>query len=182
MMPVHFLRAGIGRRARRAAGLLILVLLLVPLAHAVGVGAPAPDFDLPRLDSKTRLHLAELRGKIVLIDFWASWCGPCREALPQYDKLYAEFPRSEFEIVAVNLDENVADAKKFLAEHAVHYPVALDPAGGVPQSFGLIGMPTSYLVDRKGVIRLSYSGFKPQDLDTLRMTIGKIAKEAAHAQ
>lgn len=128
------------------------------------------------------LAWSSVRGHPIVLDFWASWCGPCREALPQYDKLYGELARTDFEIVAVNLDEDVADAKKFLGAHPVRYPIALGSAGAVPKLFGLIGMPTSYLVDRNGVVRLSYQGFKPQDLDTLRTTIGKLAKETSHAQ
>ena len=173
--------ARVVKRVPLQLALALLALGAMPVTHAADIGSAAPDFDLPRLDGKAHLHLAELRGKIVLIDFWASWCGPCREALPQYDKLYSELARADFEIVAVNLDEDIADAKKFLAAHAVHFPIALDPAGTVPKSFGLIGMPTSYLLDRNGVIRLSYQGFKPQDIDTLRTTIGKLAKESAHA-
>src|SRR5438309_8558053 len=182
MTSAHTPRANADARARGISAVLALTLLATPIAHAIDIGAHAPDFDLPRLGSDTHLHLADLRGKVVLIDFWASWCGPCREALPQYDKLYGELARTDFEIVAVNLDEDVADAKKFLGAHPVRYPIALGSAGAVPKLFGLIGMPTSYLVDRNGVVRLSYQGFKPQDLDTLRTTIGKLAKETSHAQ
>ena len=148
---------------------------------AVEPGAMAPDFHLPQLGKDAPLGLHDVRGKVVLVDFWASWCGPCRESLPQYQKLYTELSRDDFEIVAVNLDEELADAKKFLAAHPVTYPVVLDPAGDVPKSFGLIGMPTSYLVDRNGVVRLRNQSFKPQDIDTLRAEIAKLAKETPHA-
>jgi thiol-disulfide isomerase/thioredoxin len=173
--------ARISAHALSRVALVLLSLGATSVMRAADIGSAAPDFDLPRLGSKAHLRLADLLGKVVLIDFWASWCGPCREALPQYDKLYGEIAHADFDIVAINLDEDVADAKKFLVAHAVRFPVALDPAGTVPKSFGLVGMPTTYLLDRNGVIRLSYQGFKPQDIDTLRTTIGKLAKESAHA-
>jgi thiol-disulfide isomerase/thioredoxin len=171
------------RRPHSAAlrGLLAATLLAAMPSFAVDVGGAAPDFRLPQLDKTAPLGLSDVRGKVVLVDFWASWCGPCRESLPQYQKLYTELSRSDFEIVAVNLDEELKDAKKFLDAHPVTYPVVLDPAGDVPKAFGLIGMPTSYLIDRNGVVRLRNQSFKPQDIDTLRTEIGKLAKEPTHA-
>ena len=168
---------------RRIAALSVAAAAMLAAApgFAVDPGATAPDFRLPQLGKDAALGLADMRGKVVLVDFWASWCGPCRESLPQYQKLYTELSRSDFEIVAVNLDEELADAKKFLAAHPVTYPIVLDPAGEVPKAYGLIGMPTSYLVDRNGVVRLRNQSFKPQDIDTLRVEIGKLAKESPHA-
>ncbi len=178
------LHAGAARSLRRriaALSVAAAATLAAAPGFAVDPGATAPDFRLPQLGKDTTLHLADMRGKVVLVDFWASWCGPCRESLPQYQKLYTELSRSDFEIVAVNLDEELADAKKFLAAHPVTYPVVLDPAGEVPKAYDLIGMPTSYLVDRNGVVRLRNQSFKPQDIDTLRTAISKLAKESPHA-
>jgi len=173
------------RTVPQARRLALGVLLLAALAAtspvlAIDVGATAPDFSLPALGKDARVQLATLRGKVVLVDFWASWCGPCREAMPQYQKMYAD-GHDGFEIVAVNVDEDVGDAKKFLAEHPVTFTVALDPAGDVPKSFGLVGMPTSYLLDRNGVVRLRYQGFRAQDLDALRKQIHELSGAAPHA-
>ncbi len=174
-------RTGWVSRISIAVCLFVLTGLAAQTCAAVEIGSPSPDFHLPRLGADTLLRLTELRGKIVLVDFWASWCGPCRESLPQYEKLYTEYPRSDFEIVAINLDEDLADAKKFLAAHPVSYPIALDPAGNVPKAFGLVGMPTSYLLDRNGVVRMSYQGFKTEDLDRLRQEIHRLSGVLPHA-
>jgi thiol-disulfide isomerase/thioredoxin len=170
------------RRIIRFAGSATFALLAsLDLAHAVDVGTPAPDFTLPTLGVMGPLRLTSLRGKIVLIDFWASWCAPCREAMPQYEKLYSETSRDGFEIIAVNLDEDREDAINFLAVHPVTFPIALDPAGLVPPTFGVIGMPSSYLIDRNGVVRLRYQGFKAKDLKALRDQIHKLSGTPDHA-
>jgi len=160
-------------------GCAILALLVcVDPARAIDVGATAPDFTLPTLGVMGPVKLSSLRGKIVLVDFWASWCAPCREAMPQYEKLYYQARHDDFEIVAVNLDELREDAVDFLAVHPVTFPVALDPAGSVPPTFGLVGMPSSYLLDRNGVVRLRYQGFKAKDLKALREQIHKLSGTA----
>lgn len=146
----------------------VMLALAVTQASAVDPGGAAPEFSLARLGAPQALTLADFRGRVVLIDFWASWCGPCRESMPLYDKLRAEFAPSDFEIIAINLDEAASDAEGFLAKHPVTYPIALDPDGATAKAFGLIGMPSSYLVDQAGVVRARHTGFEVKGLDELR--------------
>ena len=140
-------------------------------AYAVEIGSPAPAFSLPSLDSDARISLDQFKGKVVFVDFWASWCEPCRRSLPQYEKLHIELAHEDFVILAVNLDEQTADANAFLKEHPVSYTILRDPSGDVPKAFGLVGMPTSYLIDRNGVVSATHTGFKPSDIATLHSEI-----------
>ncbi len=177
--------AASGRFLQRSTELLaftLLTMLSPDRSLAVEIGAKAPEFRLPQFGSTAQFSLADVRGKVVLVDFWASWCAPCRESLPQYEKLYTGLAHADFEIVAVNLDEELGDVKKFLAAHPVNYPVVLDPAGDVPRAFGLGGMPTSYLIDRSGVVRLRSQGFNLRDIAILRDEIGKLAREPRHVR
>ena len=143
----------------------------------ISVGSAAPNFDLPVLGAKQHLALSNLRGHVVLLDFWASWCGPCRQSFPLYDQLRAELPPGDFTMLAINLDETPDAPRAFLDEHPVHYSSLADPSGKVAQDFGLVGMPSSFVLDRNGVVRARHAGFKPQDIDDLRKEIlGLIAE------
>jgi peroxiredoxin len=150
-------------------------------AAAAEVSAPAPAFSLPRLQAEGTVTLQEQRGRVVLLDFWASWCGPCRESLPQYQKLYDEFPRADFEVVAVSLDEDIEEALDFLKQYPLRYLVLHDPEGGVATAYALKGMPSSYLIDRKGVLRDQHVGFQMKDLAPLRAKIAELIAEKADA-
>jgi thiol-disulfide isomerase/thioredoxin len=158
----------------------IVLTLSATIAAAVEPGSPAPGFDAPTFDNKP-IRLVDYRGKVVFVDFWASWCSPCRQSLPLYDKLSGEFPTSDFAVVAINVDENAADAKKFLAEHPVKYTIVQNPKGDIPKAFGIDGMPSSYLIDRDGTIRDRHVGFEPKDIDALRGEIAKLIGAPAHA-
>jgi len=148
-------------------------LAAVLLAHAgtaLEHGDAAPGFSAPGLDGG-RVTLADHRGKVVYVDFWASWCGPCAQSLPALDALRREFPADEFQVIAVNVDSDAAKAKAFLARRPVGFPSALDPKGAIPERFGLETMPTSYLIDRRGVVRHVHRGFRPGDEAVLRERI-----------
>jgi len=120
--------------------------------EAPRIGAQAPDFELASLDGGT-VKLSNFRGKGVMINFWATWCGPCRFEMPTMDKIYREQKDKGFVILAVNLQEDGATAKRFVDEFQLTFPTLLEIKGTVAQQYGLIGLPTSYFVGRDGVIK-----------------------------
>jgi peroxiredoxin len=162
-------------RSWRGAALSLLVGLAVAAqATALGDGSKAPDFKLPSLDGGKALALTAYRGKVVYLDFWASWCPPCLTSLPLLEELRKEFPADQFQILAVNVDQDVAKARKFLQKTGVGYPSATDPKGRLPEMFGVETMPTSFLIDRNGVIRYVHHGFRKGDVGPLRERIAQL--------
>lgn len=137
----------------------------------VAVGEAAPPVRLPLLSGAGELSLEALRGKVVYLDFWASWCGPCRISFPALNQLRQELGADGFEVLAVNLDEVEADAGKFLAEVPAEFPVVRDAGGVTPKAFGVLGMPTGYLIDRQGIVRAIHQGFRKSDGEQLRVSI-----------
>jgi peroxiredoxin len=157
----------------------LLVLLSAALAgpaQALQPGDPAPQFAAPGLDG-SKVSLSSYKGKVVWVDFWASWCSPCLTAMPLLEKLRQELPADRFQIVAVNVDRDLDKARAFLREHPIGYPSASDPQGRLPQTFGVETMPTSYLIDRKGVIRHVHRGFRPDDVDDIRAQIRALLED-----
>jgi thiol-disulfide isomerase/thioredoxin len=166
-----------------AARLFLTLALCFPVwaeAAAVVAGQLAPAIELPLLTVQSQpssTSLAALRGKVVYLDFWASWCGPCRKSFPLLEQLRQQLGSKGFEVLAVNVDEFEDDALQFLAEIPVSYPVVRDGSGATPKTYGILGMPTAYLIDRDGVVRLVHAGFKASDAEKLRVEIIKLLEE-----
>lgn len=155
-------------------GLAAALFAAVGVVSAVEPGAAAPGFSLMPFAGAQAVRLSDYRGKVVLVDFWASWCGPCRQSLPLYNGLKADYAAADFAILAVNLDEAASDATNFLREHPVSYMALQDPQGDVAQAFGLKGMPSSYVIDRDGIVRYRHIGFEPRDIDALKHEIATL--------
>jgi DsbE subfamily thiol:disulfide oxidoreductase len=124
---------------------------VIPKLEEVKEHPAAPDFTLVNPAGK-KVSLKDYRGKVVFLNFWASWCDQCRGEMPGMDKLYREFKGKGFEIFAVNVKDKHDDAMRLLKELKISYPVALDPEGEIGLLYGAWAMPSTYLIDRKGVV------------------------------
>lgn len=172
--PSHSLAAKMRKGSARFTQTIAIAIACIALpstGFALDTGDRAPDFAAPSLMDGAPVELSEYRGKVVYLDFWASWCGPCLKAIPEVEEMRAEFPESEFQIIAVNLDQKKKKALRFLKKNPIGYPSASDPEGELPGQFGLETMPTSYLIDEDGVIRYVHRGFKKGDGSKLRHEI-----------
>lgn len=148
----------------------------LPAASPVGPGQPAPAVNLEAADGRP-VSLAALRGQVVLVDFWASWCGPCAAAFPAYEDLFQQYRDRGFDVVAINLDEKRADADRFLADRPHAMTIAFDPKGKSAASFGLQGMPTSFLIGRDGRVRFVHIGYSSGAADSYRREIEQLLDE-----
>lgn len=143
-------------------------------AVAVGEGDRAPDFQARSVAGDAEVALHSMRGKVVLVDFWASWCAPCKAAMPEFEKISKEFPADQFAVIGVNVDTKIEDARRALEKRPVSYLNASDPTGKLPKRFGLETMPTTYLIDQTGVVRVVHKGFRNGDMDKLREQVKKL--------
>jgi peroxiredoxin len=154
-----------------------LSLLSASVAFAgVGKGQHAPEFSLQSLNGQT-VSLSSLKGKVVLIDFWAQWCEPCKKELPQLDKLAKEYAGKGVQIVAVNIDKQRGNAERMVKQLGLSLDVLLDPAGSVAGSYDLPKMPTSFVVDKKGIVRYVNEGFEgPGDVARFKQELDELTK------
>ena len=156
--------------------LLALVVLHVPV-QAAERGEAAPECRLRALHNGQAIDLQRLKGKVLYVDFWASWCGPCAQSFPFMNTLTHEFHGRGLEIVGVNVDEEISDAKGFLAQRPAHFTVAVDGDKSCAEHFGVKAMPSTYLIDRKGVIRYVHLGFRAGEAEEMKKLLGQLLAE-----
>ena len=127
-------------------------------ALALAPGEPAPSFALSTADGRT-IALDELRGRVVYLDFWASWCGPCRRSFPWMNEIEQRYAAKGLTVVAINVDAKREDAERFLQQYPAKFAIVYDASGTTPRAYDVKAMPSSYLIDRKGKITRVEQGF-----------------------
>jgi cytochrome c biogenesis protein CcmG, thiol:disulfide interchange protein DsbE len=161
------------RRAIKAArALLAIAMALAWVRGALGAdpGERAPAFALPTAAGET-LALERLRGQVVYVDFWASWCGPCRRSFPWMNEMNRKYAAKGLAIVAINVDKKRADAERFLAQIPAEFTVVFDAPGAVPAAYAVKGMPSSYLIDANGRVAVVEQGFRDESRAVLEEKI-----------
>lgn len=146
-------------------------------APAVAPGEKAPSCPLPAFHGAETLDPAAHLGQVVYLDFWASWCRPCAKSFPFLNQLHQDLQARGLKVIAVNLDETRADAEAFLRRYPAGFAVAADPEALCPPRYQVRGMPTSYLIDRRGRIREVHTGFKASDGPARRARLDALLAE-----
>ena len=132
-----------------------------PVADAVAA-SPAPPFTLQATDGQ-QVSLAQFKGDVVMINFWASWCGPCRQEMPLLDSIYRKYKDMGFELIGVNVEPDSKAANAWLKATPVTYPVLYDPQSKVSELYQVQAMPTTVIIDRTGTVRFLHRGYLPGD-------------------
>ncbi len=161
-------RAGM-RQIGRSIGLLLLLLLPI----LVNADNEAPNFTLPTQNGD-EIRLSDLKGQVVYLDFWASWCAPCRRSFPWMNRLHKQIDPDQFKIIAINLDSDETQARKFLSNLPAEFTVAFDPKGLTAEAYQLPGMPTSYLIDQQGRVVSRHVGFLVSDTVKIEAAIQQL--------
>ena len=154
----------------------LVLVFFASISAAVEVGDSAPNCELNQLSKAKPVQLAN-PGKVTYIDFWASWCGPCEKSMPFLEETNTELKGKDFKLIAVNLDESKKDAEQFLKKHNVNFTIAADPDNECANTYGVVVMPSSFLIDKKGKVRHVQLGFNVEDKKELRELINKLLAE-----
>ena len=148
-----------------------LNMLAATSAFGITEGDAAPDFTLPVLGDGTARSLSDSHGKVRYLDFWASWCAPCRVSIPRIIALQEELGGESFEVIAINVDERADDALDFVERYAMNYVNLSDPNGDTAEAYALEAMPMSYVIDPHGRVTLAHAGFRRGDMESIRAHI-----------
>lgn len=156
-------------RQKQSFNLLLLLFILLFSGNS-SAAQRAPDFNLPTLNGKY-VSLADLKGKVVYVDFWATWCPPCRVSFPWMQTMHKRYSEAGLAIIAINLDGERSLIDSFLKSTPVDFTIAHDPKGISAEAYKVKGMPSSYIVDRNGFIQTTHMGFRNKDKDLLEAKI-----------
>ena len=157
-------------------GALITAFAATSIASSGLAGQVAPDFVL-KSSTGENLRLSEHRGDVVMINFWATWCGPCRQEMPLLDDLYSRYERVGFSLLGVNIDDDSRRAMQMIEDLGVNFPVLFDEAKEVSKLYEVEAMPVTILVDREGVVRHVHHGYKPGYEDKYLTEIRALLRE-----
>jgi peroxiredoxin len=162
----------------------MLAWLCIPLtlAASFAVGAeeinkPTPACQLTPLEGGQAYNLQQFKGKVVYVDFWASWCGSCAKSFPYLNSLNETFKDKGLQIIGISVDENIDEAKAFIVNHPAQFTVAADASKQCATNFTVEAMPSTFIIDKKGVIRYMHLGFRPGETADLQQKVEQLLAE-----
>jgi cytochrome c biogenesis protein CcmG/thiol:disulfide interchange protein DsbE len=154
----------------------IIAVLLFCVVNIAWAGDKAPDFQLPAINGD-KVQLSDFKGHVVYVDFWATWCPPCRKSFPWMQAMHQRYQDLGLKILAISLDQKTDLIKSFVKAQKADFTVLQDKTGQVAEAYKVKGMPSSYLVDRKGIIRLKHAGFNDGDKAALEAQMKQLLAE-----
>ena len=154
---------------------LFTLLLLITITFSAWAAKPAPQFSLP--STKGNVSLKSLQGQVVYVDFWASWCSPCRKSFPWMNDMENKYKDMGFTIIAINLDKERNLADDFLKDVPHDFTIAFDPEGDTASAYDVRAMPSSYLIDKSGQIQYTHLGFRSDKKAELESHIKLLLKQ-----
>jgi peroxiredoxin len=159
-----------------AKSLLASFFFIATSLNALELGQTAPDFTLKSMTG-TNLKLTEQRGKIIVINFWASWCGPCRKEMPVLQKMYDKYQDLGVSVWGVNVEQENQAGRDFLADLNLSFPILFDASNTISAMYQVEAMPTTIIVDRDGLVRYAFKGYKPGYEKKYAKAIKKLVRE-----
>lgn len=151
----------------------IVISTFATASMAAEPGSLAPHFEVSGTRENAPVKLSSYHGKLVYLDFWASWCGPCKHSFPWMNQLQTRYGAQGLQVLAVNLDAKHADALDFLSATPANFVIGFDPTGAVATQYGVIGMPSSVLIDADGKVVAMHAGFNDTDKEELEKLISQ---------